>query len=163
MLPTAAETKTMPRFFLEKTLVRGRPDRETGPNSLGKALWSPQSDERGAQIYELMTQLEPGDIIFHFVDNREICGYSTVESSADANFVGLANTPWAGRPGYRVSLRNFTHLDPTIQREWLLKDSRYETVLRRILEQRSRVFYNKSLELNQGAYLTEVPLNYFTL
>jgi 5-methylcytosine-specific restriction enzyme B len=148
----------MPRFFLEKTLVKGRPDRESGPNSLGKALWSPQSDERGAQIYELMTELEPGDIIFHFVDNREICGYSTVESSADANFVGLANTPWAGRPGYRVSLGNFIHLDPTIQREWILKDSRYETVLRRLLEQRSRVFYNKSLELNQGAYLTEVPL-----
>ena len=157
MLPTAAEIVTMPRFFLEKTLVKGRPDRETGPNSLGKALWSPQSDERGARIYELMNELKPGDIIFHFVDNREICGYSTVESPADGNFIGLANTPWAGRPGYRVSLSNYTPLDTTIQREWLLKDPRYETVLRQLLQRGSRVFYNKSLELNQGAYLTEVP------
>jgi hypothetical protein len=156
MLPNTAEI-IAPRFFVEKTLVKGRPDRETGPNSLGKALWSPQSDEKGAQIYELMTKLKPGDIIFHFVDNREICGYSTVESPVESNFVGLADTPWAGRPGYRVELRNFTPLDPTIQREWILKDPRYEAALRQILEQRSRVFYNKSLELNQGAYLTEVP------
>jgi 5-methylcytosine-specific restriction enzyme B len=158
MLPTNAETKAKPRFFIEKTLVKGRPDRETGPNALGKALWSPQSDERGARIYELMTDLKPGDIIFHLVDNREICGYSTVESPADSDFIGLANTPWADRPGYRVSLRNFTPLDPTIRREWLLKDPRYEKVLMQLLQQGSRVFYNKSLELNQGAYLTQVPL-----
>jgi len=104
-----------------------------------------------------MTEPKPGDIIFHFVDNREISGYSTVESQADSSFIGLANTPWADRPGYRVSLRNFTPLDPTFQREWLLKDPRYETVLRQLLQQRKRVFYNESLELNQGAYLTEVP------
>jgi hypothetical protein len=30
------------RFWVEKTLVTGRPDRETGPHSLGHALWSPQ-------------------------------------------------------------------------------------------------------------------------
>jgi 5-methylcytosine-specific restriction enzyme B len=158
MLPTTAEAEARPRFFIEKTLVKGRPDREAGPHALGKALWSPQSDERGARIYELMTELNPGDIIFHLVDNREICGYSTVESRVDPNFVGLTNTPWADRPAYRVSLRDFTPLDPTIRREWLLKDPRYETVLRQLLQQDSRVFYNKSLELNQGAYLTEVPL-----
>lgn len=157
MLPIAPETSIKPRFFVEKTLVRGRPDRELGPHALGKALWSPQSSETGARIYELMTELKPGDIVFHLIDNREICGYSTVESVVDRDFVGLRGTPWADRPGYRVSLRDFAPLDPTLQRDWFLKKQHYRPVLIQLLQQDSRVFYNKSLDLNQGAYLTEVP------
>lgn len=157
MLPQTKDATADPRFFVEKTLVRGRSDREAGPHALGKALWSPQLGEKGARIYELMTELKPGDIVFHLIDNKEICGYSTVESAVDRNFTGLANTPWADRPSYRVSLRDFTRLDPAIQREWFLKDERYRNLLMEPLQQGSRVFYNKSLDLNQGAYLTGVP------
>ena len=121
MLPRSTKAEVRPHFFVEKTLVRGRPDRETGPYALGKVLWSPQSGEKGARIYELMTEVQSGDIVFHLIDNREICGYSTVDSTVDRNFSGLKNTPWADRPAYLVRLRDFTPLDPAIQREWLLK------------------------------------------
>jgi hypothetical protein len=157
MLPESNKNEPSVRFFLEKTLVKGRSDREGGPYALGKALWSPQSGEKGARIYELMTELRSGDIVFHLIDNREICGYSTVDSSVDRNFVGLQNTPWADRPGYLVKLRAFTLLEPSIEREWILKNGLYEAELMKLLEEGYRVFYNKSLELNQGAYLTEVP------
>ncbi|MBD3172953.1 hypothetical protein GF326_10815 [Candidatus Bathyarchaeota archaeon] len=49
-------------FWIEKTLVKGRPDREEGPYALGRVLWSPQADSGGNRwVYDIMTEPEPGD------------------------------------------------------------------------------------------------------
>jgi hypothetical protein len=105
-----------PRYWVEKTLVRGRSDREDGPHALGKAVWSPQRSEDGRKIYENMRQLRPGDRVLHFVDNESLAGVSIVEGPADESFVGLENTPWARRSGYRVPLTQFERLNPVINR-----------------------------------------------
>jgi 5-methylcytosine-specific restriction protein B len=53
------------RFWVEKTHVAGRPDRESGPHALGKALWSPQKSKSGGNIYRYMREVQPGDVVFH--------------------------------------------------------------------------------------------------
>jgi len=58
-------------YWIEKTLVSGRPDRMQGDRALGKALWSPQKDKRGGDIYKNMRKVNAGDIVFHFIDNKE--------------------------------------------------------------------------------------------
>jgi hypothetical protein len=157
MLPNPSAGEPQRRFFVEKTSVADHPDRKEGLNALGKALWSPQTDKVGKRIYTRMEELRPGDVVFHLVDNREIVGFSTVANSVDNTFICLPDTPWAGRPGFRVALRDFTALNPGIHRDWILRDTRYQPTLTRLLERGSRVFYNKGFDLNQGAYLTDIP------
>ena len=41
-------------MWLEKTIVRGRRNREKGEFALGKVLWSPREDRRGGDIYSNM-------------------------------------------------------------------------------------------------------------
>jgi hypothetical protein len=38
------------KVWIEKTIVKGRQDRLEGDLKLGKALWSPTKDKRGAVI-----------------------------------------------------------------------------------------------------------------
>lgn len=99
------------KYWVEKTLVAGHLDRLEGPDSLGKSLWSPQKSKDGREIYKNMLRIEPGNIILHFVDNREIAGISLAESKAVDTFVGLSGTEWEGRPAYRISLKGFKKLD----------------------------------------------------
>ena len=56
--------KTQSGYWVEKTLVTGRPDRISGPHALGKALWSPQMAKDGKDIYANMRKVKPGDVVF---------------------------------------------------------------------------------------------------
>ena len=146
-----------PKFWIEKTLVKGRTDREHGPNALGQALWSPIRDVRGGDIYRNMRLIEPGDIVFHLIDNDRIAGVSTASSWADPSFHGVSGTDWADRPCYRIALQGYQELKPTITRSQFLDDAEYQDQLREVLKHNDNVFYNSNLELRQGAYLTEAP------
>jgi hypothetical protein len=75
-----------PRFWIEKCKVKGRQDRESGPDALGQALWSPLRDARGADIYRNMRLVEPGDVVFHLVDNDRISGVSVAVGRPDLNW-----------------------------------------------------------------------------
>src|SRR5207248_6291366 len=68
----AAEVVENLRFWVEKTLVAHRPDRQAGDHALGRALWSPQRAEGNRDIYRLMRDVRPGDVVFHFVDNQRV-------------------------------------------------------------------------------------------
>src|ERR1035437_7827468 len=46
------------KFWIEKTIVHGRVDRNNGPRSLGSALWSPQKSQTGADIYKNMRKVK---------------------------------------------------------------------------------------------------------
>jgi hypothetical protein len=67
-------------YWIEKTIIRNRPDRIEGERARGKALWSPKRDKRGADIYGNMRQVTHGDIIIHLIDNLEFSGVSTVRT-----------------------------------------------------------------------------------
>lgn len=145
------------RFWIEKTIVNGRDDRLSGAHALGQALWSPQRSKDGKNIYASMLEVKPGDVVFHLVDNREIAGVSLVKSGAEQSFVGLAGSPWAGEPSYRIALVDYLQLKPPLPRAAFLRTEPFATELRKLAESGQRgLFYNSRCGLNQGAYLTEV-------
>ena len=140
-------------FWIEKTLVKGRKDREFGERALGKVLWSPRKDKRGGDIYKNMRLVNPGDIIFHLIDNKHISGLSIANSKAiETN--GVPGTNW-DRDSYLIELKDYQSLDTPIERSELL-NKEFEQKLKKISET-SEVFYDMNLNLRQGAYLTPVP------
>lgn len=146
-----------PRYWLEKVIVKGRADRESGDNALGKSLWSPQSSkgERQADIYSSMRKVMPGDVVFHLIDNQSIVGLSIAQDKADSTFICLDGTQWAGEPGYRIQLRDYQVLPVEINRDEIFS---HVAELQQILELNSNLFYTEKLSLTQGNYLTPVPL-----
>ena len=150
-------------YWIEKTLVTGRPDREEGPYRLGTTLWSRQRSRSGRDINSSMRQANLGDIVLHFTDNRAITGISMVADRVDDSFIGLPNTDWAGAPAYRIQLSDFVSLEPPLQRQDLFDNPDAAGKLREMVQPGSGLFYNKNLELNQGAYLTRAPAELITL
>lgn len=146
------------RYWVEKTIVAGREDRTVGPHALGKALWSPQTSKDGKDIYKSMKEIKENDVVFHFIDNKGIDGVSIVKSSADKTFMGLSGTEWADVPSYRIELRDYTKLKKNILRQEFLLNEKYRHVLDKLLNEHKGLFFNKHYELNQGAYLTEAPI-----
>jgi len=106
-----------------------------------------------------MRKVRPGDIVLHLTDNEAITGIAVVAIEADDTFVGPEGTEWAGVPAYEVKLHDFEFLNPTLDRKEFLKGSAFEDDMMAVYEQRNGkgLFFNRALELNQGAYLTEAP------
>lgn len=141
--------------WIEKTIVRGRIDRERGEHALGKALWSPQKSKSGGDIYAKMRAVKPGDIILHLTDNQGFTALSVAAEAADDTFGGVEGTDWHG-DCYRIALQDYIELDPPLLRDQLLKAEPYAAELRELIDSGAKgLFYNAKLELNQGAYLTE--------
>jgi len=144
------------RYWVEKTHVRGRQSRESGDLSLGKALWSPQKDKRGADIYRFMREVNPGDVILHLTDNEGFTGVSTAASRAN-DFNGLADTEWGTGPSYLVQLENFESLTPPLSRSILFNEPFKQRLIDILDSGHSNLFFNREPSLNQGAYLTPAP------
>ncbi len=150
------ETGSARRFWIEKTIVSGRDDRLSGDHALGKALWSPQRSKDGKNIYASMLQVQPGDVVFHLVDNQAITSVSVVISAADDTFEGVPESDWANQPAYRIGLDDHQLLDPPLDREAFLETEPFSTELKELAESGAKgLFYNSHRGLNQGAYLTE--------
>jgi 5-methylcytosine-specific restriction protein B len=148
-----------PNLWIEKTLTK-RDDRLEGDRALGKALWSPQKDKRGADIYKNMLLVKKGDVVLHLIDNKSFCGLSKVVKSA-VETTGLAGTQWEG-PSYLIELEDFNRLDYQIDvKTKILNDINKHTLLE--INKKSEVFYTQDLKLRQGAYLTPCPIELFEL
>ena len=147
------------RVWIEKTIVRGRPDREAGDHMLGLAIWSPQESADGRDIYASIREVSPGDLVLHLTDNEGFTGISEVASEVDDTFQGVPGTAWGDRHGYRVQLKDFQAIEPALARSWLLDDPTFTSSLEVLLRRPGRrpLFYNQHFELNQGAYFTEAP------
>jgi hypothetical protein len=144
------------RFWVEKTIVSGRPDRIAGDHALGQALWSPQRSKNGGDIYANMRRVKKGDVVFHLTDNHAFTGLSIAAATVDDTFAGLVGTDWEG-PAYRIQLINYERLDPPLPREAFLETEPFATELRELAESGVKgLFYNSRRGLNQGAYLTEL-------
>lgn len=150
------EMPKTPSVWIEKTLVTGRVDREVGEHALGRALWSPKTSKSGGDIYANMRRVEPGDIVLHLTDNRGFTGISIAAERADDTFEGLVGTEWEG-PCYRIALQDYVDLQPPLLRDQLFKTEPFAAELAELVESGAKgLFFNRKLELNQGAYLTEV-------
>lgn len=147
----------MPMYWIEKTHVKGRPDREKGEYSLGHALWSPQKSKGGKDIYRFMREVRPGDIVLHLTDDTAFTGVSLVKSVFEDS-IGPQGTESAQKPIYLVRLRNFKRLDPPLPRDIFFGAPYGEQLLTFLIGPDSKnLFYNRKLNLNQGAYLTPAP------
>lgn len=149
------------RYWVEKTIVHDRPDRQEGPNRVGASLWSPQKSNDGRDIYANMREVSPGDVVFHLTDNIGFTGISNVESKVDDTFPGVSGTAWSVQHSYRVALKDYRQLNPPLLREAFFSEEEFRRGLLAILQsdkEHGPLFFNKALELNQGAYLTEAPL-----
>jgi hypothetical protein len=152
-------TDVITSVWIEKSKVKGRDDRQKGDRALGKALWSTQRDSRGADIYKNMRSVQKGDIILHVIDKGDISGVSIVRDKVkEVN--GLPGTDWEGS-GYLVNLDNYSELSPQIKRSDLLNEKNKSILIE--VAKNSEVFYNKNLDLRQGAYLTPCPQNLLIL
>lgn len=146
-------------IWIEKTIVHNRPDRTKGDRSLGKALWSPTKDQRGADIYKNMRLVREGDIILHLVDNKAFIGQS-VASSSYIEAEGIEGTNWDG-PAYLIPLKEFRYFENQIHRSRILNEDN-SNILKEISNE-SEVFYTSNLALRQGAYLTPCPERLYRL
>lgn len=144
-----------PNFWVEKTIIRNRPDRQYGEYALGQALWSPQKSKKGADIYHFMREVQTADIVLHLVDNSAFTGLSRVKSPVE-EFQGLDATQWGKQPSYLVRLQNFRYLNPPLTRGDFFS-SPYKEKLINLLDSGKNLFYNREISLNQGAYLTPAP------
>ncbi len=145
-----------PRFWMEKTHVRGRPDREEGPYALGVALWSPVKSRSGADIYKSMREVHEGDVVFHLINDEHIVGWSHVEGTV---------RPLPDPPGREYSdvdcqyvpLRDYAPLRPPFHRDQFLVSPYLERLLPVLQTGKHHLFYNRHGALNQGAYFTSLP------
>lgn len=146
-------------FWIEKTITKKRIDRLEGERALGKALWSPQKGKSGADIYKNMTLVKKGDYVLHLIDNSSISGISIVKENA-VKTNGIEGTDWNG-PAYLITLENYTPFKIPLSRTDILKPIN-KSILDSI-SKTSEVFYNKKLDLRQGAYLTPCPIELLEL
>jgi MoxR-like ATPase len=153
---TVWQAREAPRYWVEKTIVRGRPDREEGPYSVGRVLWSPQRDRGGGDTYRFMRQVQPGDVILHLTDNVAFTGVSRAASAVE-EFGGVPNTEWGEGPSYLVRLHEFVRLEPPLSREVFFASPYRDRLLELIESGTKNLFYNRGPALNQGAYLTPAP------
>jgi len=105
-----------------------------------------------------MREVREGDVVFHFVDNKELRGVSVAASQAEDTFTGLDGTEWAGRASYRIPLREYRQLTPPIHRSDFLADNNFRSRISNMLEQHRGLFFNREFNLNQGSYLTKAPI-----
>lgn len=150
----ASDLKSPTKYWIEKSLIKGRPDRSNGELALGKALWSPTKDKSGKDIYKNMRKVKPGDVIIHLVDNSYIIGVSVAKKEYYEDYI-KNNTSWDGDI-YKIELEKYKELNQKISREKILNNENRKFLLN--VKNNSEVFYNKNLELNQGSYLTPCPI-----
>jgi hypothetical protein len=143
------------KVWVEKKNIQGRDDRLQREPILGKALWSATRSSNGADIYSAMREVAPNDIVLHLTDNYGITGISLVaEKFVETDSAEHSNS---SGPSYKVLLKDFKALDHTITKDELLCEEHKDQL--DTIRNKGKVFYNKTLRLNEGAYLTESPLD----
>ena len=157
---SSAFEESTKNYWIEKTNVKDRPDRQEGAHRVGVALWSPHRATDGKDIYASMRSVTSGDVVLHLTDRIAFTGVSVIAKKVDESFTGIPGTEWEEQPSYRVELRDYQALNPPLQLEKLFKDEEFKNILLEIYEKRKQtlgkrnLFYNKNLRVNQGGYIT---------
>lgn len=92
------------KVWMEKTRVKNREYRVTGPYAMGVMLFSPQKSKGGADLYKSMRDPQPDDLVLHMTVEDGIVGISKAASSyIERDF--KVGSEWDG-PGYQILLKN---------------------------------------------------------
>ncbi|MEM3192582.1 MAG: AAA family ATPase [Candidatus Parvarchaeota archaeon] len=144
-----------PKWYVEKTYLTKHSIPGIINSKVGEMLWSPKTSKNGSEIYKNMKKIQPGDYVIHLLmdHDNEIEGVSIADGQAES-FKIPEGLSWSG-DGYSVKLKGYEKLSTPIK--WKDLASNFKDKLTAILNKNKKVFYNKDLDLNQGAYLTEAP------
>jgi hypothetical protein len=137
--------------WIEKTIVRGRPDRESGEFAIGKALWSPHRGKGGADIYRFMREVAAGDVVLHLTDNEGFSGISRAASGV-TDFNGVSGTEWGEGPSYLIPLKNFQRLEPPLSRDLFFASPFKERLTALIDAGQKNLFYSHEPTLNRSPW-----------
>jgi len=149
-------------WWIEKT-YESKHDKVQGIENaeFGKSLWSPQTSKNGGDIYKNMRRVKPNDLIIHLVLDKKNNSFLGI-SKAASTYKEVTMTYSDGLvKGYQVELKEYEPLKKPVK--WDEIKGKYKEKLMEILKNNSNLFYNKILELNQGHYITEAPLEFVKL
>lgn len=129
----------------------------------GTCLWSPVRNRAGGRSWEIMKEVQSGDLIIHLLDTDE--GYCWVGvSQAQSSAIEIPDEPpepgkWGNMsPYYRIPLNQFIQLEEPVNVKQIFSD--YLERLLEILETTNKglfyVKYRNELRVAQR-YLAEVP------
>jgi len=155
------------QVWIEKTKVKGRPHRSSGPYSVGQKLWSPLTNKRGADIYKAMREVRKGDVVLHLIDNEKIIGRSLVWDSHVTNSYNPTEDEYQDfKSFYEVPLFGYYRLKKEIMIKDFLSDKDIKEDLLRISNQApsgKKPFFTSKLKIGEGGYLTRVSNDLFLL
>ena len=144
------------RWWVEKTYVGTHRIQVPFDSDLGKALWSPETDRTGKDIYANMRKVKENDLIIHLVmdNDKSIVGVSRVDRTFQQfDFQPDKTPPSSGiTKGIYVYLKDFTRLSTPVRWEDLSTEHKKE--LDGVRVENEEVFYDKNMNLRKGAYLT---------
>lgn len=99
----------------------------------GTCLWSPVHDRSGKKAWKMMEEVEPGDVIFHFLkptkqQGHHFWGHSVAEDSAQIiNYPPPEPLQWANQaPYYRIPVVSFNSLGTPVSVSEMLESKRSE-------------------------------------
>ena len=165
-----------PRVWIEKS-DHSRPDRSEAGWGVGEALWCPQRKTNGNESahYAKMTEIEPGDIILLLdQDERAFTGFARAASACQETYC-LEGTIWdedgisemglepGQRDAYKVELEDYHAFATPLPVNDVLNTSNEDPLYPLADGNEHNVVFNRNLNLNQGAYLTEAPAPFITV
>ena len=164
----SAELGSERSFWIEKS-EHSREDRKLDEWGVGDALWCPQTNKNGNKNihYELVTEVEEGDVIFHLNQDDKTIVSASVADDSYSEATCVEGTRWdkigveemgydpGERPAYKVPLREYERFAEPLSIHTFLTEENKEQIDE--IREENTVFYNVNLGLNQGAYLTEAP------
>jgi 5-methylcytosine-specific restriction protein B len=137
---------------------------EENERGIGEVAWSPTKASDGSKRYEEIKEAKPGDIVFHFVNDKGLVGVSKVKEECKEvpgnDFERATGTPWEGRESfYAAELDQFQSLDPILLKEQIFENPKTSAALRKFLDVNNskKTFFNKRMNIQQGSYFTEAP------
>ncbi len=153
------------QWWIEKTYTVKPRVKGLLNTTLGKELWSPQTDKSGKLIYKNMKEIKPNDVIIHLVQDKEksFLGISLAKTNVNTFTIpaGTIEERTGDVPGYKVELEGYIELETPIKWDYL--KNKYKEKLLEIYNNNHNLFYNKRLDLSQGKYITKAPLEFVTL
>ncbi|WP_082224595.1 AAA family ATPase [Halolamina rubra] len=159
-----------PNVWIEKS-KHHREDRSWEGWGVGDALWCPQTSTGGGDIvaYRNLKEIKPGDIILLLDQgDRVFTGYARAadtyqettcpeDTKWDNDGVTEMGLDRGERPAYKVPLEEYHEFASPLAVNDVLHP-KYEQRLLPLQDSKEyNVVFNKNLNLNQGAYCTEVP------
>jgi hypothetical protein len=159
-----AAPQISPNWWIERTTLVGHAiNVDQFDSGFGKSLWSPQlagGKQRTYRKYEAMKEVRPQDLVLHMNQDDGIntfLGISRAEAKY-GEFTIPQGTQWTEdgpKPGFFVPLAGYTTL-PTPLKWSDLKVAKAKE-FKELDKGDEILFYEKSLDLKEGAYLTRAP------